>query len=90
MILEKLLLVEFATERKIRKEYSRLEAVHSILELLDQIDFDVEEVPVEDTTRLVRLLTSLKGSSLSEEELKVVAEITANEKNHIHLHINNN
>lgn len=77
MILEKLMVEEFAAERTIREEYTKLKAIKSISELLNQIDFSVEVVPTKDPDRLKRLMISLKGEPLNSEEVKVIHSIVA-------------
>ena len=44
-------------------------------ELMNQIDHEVEEVPFQDKERLSRLLVSLKGTALNEEEGRLVERI---------------
>ena len=78
MIIEKLMLVEFTSERNIRLEYEKLKAAKNLLKLLKQVDFTVEEVPTVDANRLIRLLVSLKGELLNSEETNLVNEIVSN------------
>lgn len=77
MIIEKLMVEEFAAERTIKEEYTKLKAIRSISELLKQIDFTVEVVPLKDPNRLKRLMVSLKGEPLNSEEIKVIQTIVA-------------
>ena len=48
------------------------------MELLNQIDHEVEEVPLQDRDRLSRLLVSLKGCELNEEENQLIERIITN------------
>ena len=77
MILEKLMVEEFTSERTIKDEYVKLKAIRSLSKLLSEIDFSVEVVPTKDPDRLKKLLTSLKGGPLSREEMDVVFAIRA-------------
>ena len=49
-----------------------------LMELLNQIDHEVEEVPLQDRDRLSRLLVSLKGCELNEEENQLIERIITN------------
>ena len=75
MILEKLLLAEFTVQHNIEKEESKLEAIRSIRSMLNGIDFNSEVVIDDDVKRLTRLLTSLKGDSLSKVEIELIQSI---------------
>ena len=48
-------------------------------ELLNQIDHEVEVVPLEDKNRLSRLLVSLKGQDLSDVENRMIERIVKKE-----------
>lgn len=52
-----------------------LNAVQRIKNLVDQLDHDAEVVPLENKERFVRLLVSLKGKVLDEEEYRIVGKI---------------
>jgi hypothetical protein len=54
----------------------RLEAIHTIERILEEIDFSSEVVPTQDLEKLKSLLTNLKGNSLTANELEIVNEIT--------------
>ncbi len=53
----------------------RLKAIRLLSALLAQVDHTSEEIPAAPG-RLLRLLTSLKGEPLDEEEEKLVYEMT--------------
>ena len=55
--------------------YRKIETIIEFKELLNQIDFSTEVVPIEDNEKLTNLLTSLKGKQLSSIETKLVEEI---------------
>jgi len=78
MIIEKLSKIEAAAKYNIYSEYRKIETIIRFKELLNQIDFSSEVVPVEDSERLKKLLISLKGQDLNEYETKLVEEIVNN------------
>lgn len=73
MILEKLLLIELDAQNN--NDLKKIEAVKTIKNLINQIDFRVETLPMEDNERLAKVLYSLKGEQLSKYEMKLVKEI---------------
>jgi len=75
MIQEKLLLIEYAVVKNPHIYKWSLNTVRKIRDLIAQIDFNAEVVPVESATSLQHLLTSLKGDSLSEDESELVVEL---------------
>ena len=56
-------------------ETNRLEAIHTIEHLLDEIDFSSEVVPTNDIEKLKNLLTNLKGDNLTSKEIEIAKEI---------------
>ncbi len=76
MILEKLHSIEKDTTRKIEHEKERLQSLKNFIEYLNQIDFEYENVRVDDKKNLTNLLTSLKGDTLDKSENKLLIEIT--------------
>jgi len=78
MIIEKLSKIEATAKYNIYSEYRKIETIMEFKELLNQIDFSSEVVPIEDSERLTNLLTSLKGKQLSSIETKLVEEIVNN------------
>ena len=75
MILDKLSIIELEIRSNIYKEQNKLAAIKSLQNLLDQIDFDVEIVPMEDFEKLSKFLDSLKGNALNEEESELLGRI---------------
>lgn len=76
MMIQKLLTdMEQEVKYKIYTEQKSLAAVKTMKELMNQIDHEVEEVPFQDKERLSRLLVSLKGTALNEEEDRLVERI---------------
>jgi len=75
MIQTKLLLLEYALFKEKDLDIKRLGAVRGIKELLMQIDFNAEEVPLENLKKLNDLLESIKGNSLTSAELKLTEEL---------------
>ena len=78
MIIEKLLLAELSAQQNMKREKHRLKAVRSLIDLLSQIDFTAEVVPIKGTKKLNDLLVSLKGKPLSNWETDLVSEIVNN------------
>jgi hypothetical protein len=75
MIQEILADIEMDVKYKIYTEQKNLIAVKSLKELLDQIDHEVEVVPLKDKEKLSGLLVSLKGRALSDDEFRMVERI---------------
>ena len=75
MIKVNLLLTEYMMKKDSASEKGRLKAIHSIKRLLSQIDHKVEVVPENNKERLTRLLISLKGESLNQDEAGLIDEI---------------
>ncbi len=78
MIQKILTAIEQETKDRVYREQKSLVAVKTVIELVNQIDHAVEEVPLEDRDRLSRLLVSLKGSELNEEERRLIDRIITN------------
>jgi len=79
MIQTKLLLIEYATVNdRIAQDHMKLQAIRGIKELLMKIDFKAEVVPTESSSKLKKLLVSLKGSLLTKSEDKLVDELVKN------------
>ncbi len=75
MIQEVLTDIELEVKYKIYTEQKNLVAVKSLKELLNQVDHEVEQVPLEDKERLSKLLVSLKGQALSDVENRMIERI---------------
>ncbi|MDG2446887.1 MAG: hypothetical protein P8M33_03200 [Flavobacteriaceae bacterium] len=75
MIKIKLDLVEFEMLKNPIKNQEKLSAVQNIKKLIEKIDFEAEVVPMQNKTKLNKLLISLKGSFLTEEESKIIEEL---------------
>ena len=73
MILDKLTSIELEVKSNIYKEQNKLVAIKTLQDLLDQIDFNSEIVPMENIEKLSRLLNSLKGRALNEEERELLS-----------------
>ena len=67
MIKIKLDLVEFEMLKNPIQNQEKLSAVQNIKKLIEKIDFEAEVVPMQNKTKLNKLLISLKGSFLTEE-----------------------
>ncbi len=76
MILDKLHSIEKDTTRKIEHEKERLRSLKNFIDYLNQIDFEYEEVRLDDNESLSNLLTSLKGNTLDKNENELLIEIT--------------
>jgi len=79
MIIEKLSKIEVASKYKINSEYRKIETVRSFIELLNNIDFSSEVVPLEDFEKLTNLLTFLKGDKLNKCEMTLAKELIDNQ-----------
>jgi hypothetical protein len=77
MILEKLTKIEVAVKYNINSEYRKIETIRGLKELLNQIDFSSEIVPADDSERLTKVLTSLKGKELNRCESQLIEELIA-------------
>jgi hypothetical protein len=75
MIRERLIAIEEDAQRTIIEEQNNLECIRRVKELMDQIDHEVEQVPLQDKDRLSRLLVSLKGAELDELENRLLERI---------------
>ena len=65
MIKIKLDLVEFEMLKNPIQNQEKLRAVKNIKKLIEKIDFEAEVVPMQNKTKLNKLLISLKGSFLT-------------------------
>jgi len=54
----------------------KLDTIKRMIDLVGEIDFKVEYVPITNYDRLYRLLTSLKKTALSQGEIDMIKEIT--------------
>ncbi len=75
MILDKLTSIELEVKSNIYKEQNKLVAIKTLQDLLDQIDFNAEIIPMENIEKLSRLLNSLKGRALNEEERELLSRL---------------
>ena len=79
MIQELLVDIEMDVKYKIYTEQKNLVAIKNLKELLNQIDYDAEVVPYKDKEKLSRLLVSLKGQTLNDDEHRMVERIIKKE-----------
>lgn len=75
MILDKLTMMEREALLLSERLKKRVIAIESLKDILSAIDFTVEEVPIDDSDRFLKLLQSLKNDRLSIEEKTLVDEI---------------
>lgn len=78
MIKEILIAIEEEARDRVYREQKNLVAVKTLMELVNQIDHEVEEVPLQDRDRMTRLLVSLKGCDLNDEEERLIDRIITN------------
>ncbi len=78
MIKEILIAIEEEARDRVYREKKSLVAVKTVMELVNQIDHEVEEVPLQDRDRMTRLLVSLKGCDLNDEEERLIDRIITN------------
>lgn len=76
MIHQKISKIKLSATFKIDEEVNRLVAANTIQELLKQIDFSSEVIPMNDSEKLIKLFTSLKESELNKNEIQLIKEIT--------------
>ena len=74
-ILTKLSDIKSSTKKNIKNDTKKLITIKSIKRILEEIDFNSEEVLINNFEKLFALLTSLKGSNLSKREVQLVKEI---------------
>mgnify|MGYP000946932521 CR=1 FL=1 len=67
--------IKFLTKKELKKNSKKMITIKSIEETLSQIDFSAEEVPINNSEKLKKLLSSLKGNTLSKHEIELVNEI---------------
>ena len=77
MIQTKLLLMEYAAVNNPAQNPEKLNAIRELKNLLIQIDFRAEIVPMENALKLKDLLASLKGKPLSNCEIMIIEELIA-------------
>ena len=77
MIQEILTDIEMDVKYSIYTEQKKLVAVKNLKEILNQIDHAVEIVPIVDKEKLSRLLVSLKGQSLSDDENRMIERVVS-------------
>jgi hypothetical protein len=75
MITQKLSEIELEVKYKIYSEQKKLKTVKTFIKLINQIDLNVEVIPINDIEKLSRLLVSLKGKVLNEEENRLIEKI---------------
>ena len=81
MIQASLLLIEYAAINDPTKNRLKLIAIQGIKNLLIQIDFKAELVPMESVFKLKELLESLKGKPLTHDEERIIDELILMNKN---------
>jgi len=75
MILYNLYRLEDEVKENLHHEEMRLKRIQSFKELLSELDFTAEKIPEDSPERLVRILESIKGRRLEQDELDLVEEI---------------
>ena len=75
LIFNKIFQIELIAKDNINKERKMLNAIISIKQLLNKIDFSAEIVPINDFDQLKELLIDLKNEPLNEVELKLIQRI---------------
>ena len=59
----------------IAEKEKKIQTIQDVKDLLDQIDFDSEVIPMENKEKMEELLISLKGKHLTISESQLVNEI---------------
>ena len=75
IIKAKLILIEYSEINEDKKDHLKIEAAKVIKSLLAQIDSNGEEIPFENSEKLIKNLESTKGVVLTEEESKLMLEL---------------
>ncbi|MFK5982458.1 MAG: hypothetical protein QM499_06055 [Flavobacteriaceae bacterium] len=75
MIQTKLLLLEYTAVNDGSQNHWKLAAIRNIRDLLLGLDLNAEIVPVNNTDKLQKLISSLKGKKLTNEESKLIKEL---------------
>ena len=75
LIFNKIFQIELIAKDTINKERKMLNAIISIKQLLNKIDFSAEIVQINDFDQLKELLIDLKNEPLNEVELKLIQRI---------------
>ena len=75
MIQTKLLIIEYNTVNSPEQNQNKLKSIRGVRNLLMQIDFISETVPMDNIEKLKELLTSLKGEVLTKEESCIAEEL---------------
>ncbi len=73
--------IKLLSTLKINKEQNKILAANKIENLLSQIDFDSEVVPIDDSEELIQLLSSLNNEALTEKEVEMIQEISVTKMN---------
>lgn len=76
MILKTISIIKHTSTINIQKEVEKLETIATIENLLNQVDFTSEVVPINDVDKLTKLISSLKEAELNTKEIALVKEIT--------------
>lgn len=75
MIITKLLEIEADLTNGANKEPNKLMALQAIKNLLEQIDFSAEVVPLHNENQIIQLFVSLKGEQLSQDEVQIAKKL---------------
>ncbi|TYA58264.1 hypothetical protein [Formosa maritima] len=75
MIRAKILFIEQAIVSNSAENTELLDAIKNVRNLLDQIDFNSEIVPLESAKSLCKLLESLKNEPLSSQEMLLAKKL---------------
>ncbi|MCX7551887.1 hypothetical protein [Xanthomarina sp. F2636L] len=78
MIRAKLLFIEEELKKQPVQNLEFLEALYTIKNLINQIDFSAEVVPVEDIKKVNKLFKSLKKDSLTKTEKLIIKQLVKN------------
>lgn len=73
--------IKLLSTLKINKEQNKILTINSIENLLSQIDFDAEVIPIDDSEELIQLLSTLKDEKLTKEEIEMIQEISLTKMN---------
>ena len=79
MILDTISSLELKALYIIREEEKRINSLLKIKQHLSQIDFSMEDIHLNNPSKLKSLLETLKGDKLDNDEVEIISELINND-----------
>lgn len=79
MILDTISSLELKALYIIREEEKRINSLLKIKQHLSQIDFSMEDIHLNNPSKLKSLLETLKGDKLDHDEVEIISELINND-----------